>query len=424
MIALGYLLLAMSLLFTSACSEETHSPAEDATSDADSSNSGEIAFETHRPVLGSPPVRALSDILFQPGGSAVLLDPVDITVRAASSCTFESCNSRIIDDDTSYRAPVRVMEGPASVPSASIVVIDIGVLAPSDANLGQIGLYNQNLTESSLVGGEYYRPTSLHVEEAGSDSLKLLLAEFGNSEGALSRLDLSGSEDGWEQSGRTEVISEPGFSWIEPGDIDGDGDEDLVVSQAQLSETIRVFEREGEVLTPRVVFDSDDTYFGLSDIKLVDFDNDGDLDILFAHGDVLDFDIPDSIDADKYNGIDILENDGTGTFEHRELVSRFSTALIDVGDIDGDGDLDLVAGTQIGSFFPDRDDYYLIALFENRGESWTTHTLSDAGGFISSIQLRDMDGDGDLDIVATSLTNYAPSSSDPRLLMFENLRLP
>jgi hypothetical protein len=72
---------------------------------------------------------------------------------------------------------------------------------------------------------------------------------------------------------------------------------------------------------------------------------------------------------------------------------------IEVGDIDGDGRRDLVVscgqatGTRVGVFWLAQDD-------EPSKDSWTAHHISGPAGIkFDRLELLDLDGDGDLDVL-------------------------
>ena len=73
-----------------------------------------------------------------------------------------------------------------------------------------------------------------------------------------------------------------------------------------------------------------------------------------------------------------------------------SPQAIDVADIDGDGDLDIVSASA-------GDDK--IALYENNGAAnptFTTVVISTSADGAHDVSIADVDGDGDLDIVSAS----------------------
>jgi hypothetical protein len=76
------------------------------------------------------------------------------------------------------------------------------------------------------------------------------------------------------------------------------------------------------------------------------------------------------------------------------VTTTYSLNNLDVADMDGDGDLDLVTNEHKG---PDQT----TMIFENDGAGTFTKRVVDRGkeGHLGT-QVADMDGDGDLDIVS------------------------
>ena len=175
------------------------------------------------------------------------------------------------------------------------------------------------------------------------------------------------------------------------GDVDGDGDADLVLAKQQAQNRLYVNDGKGnfkDVTAANMPVDAAYTWA----LDLGDVDKDGDLDLVLGN---LATSVPQA-------GNDWLYvNDGKGRFKlasanlpkHDEMT--YDLAL---GDLDGDGDLDLVTATGViwGNVGRDR-------LYTNDGKG----RFSDASAtglplmreHTNGLGLADVDGDGDLDLV-------------------------
>lgn len=190
----------------------------------------------------------------------------------------------------------------------------------------------------------------------------------------------------------------PPFNWIEHwtagiGDVDGDGDIDMVTSGGYNRYTLFLNDGRGHFSfglnrIPQISLDRT----SYNPIQLVDADRDGDLD-LFAAGD--------------YGlGMVYYQNDGTGTFtdvstSHLDpVIHAVGILAVAVADFDGDSDPDIIASTN-----PRWPSYYVLlndglGMFSFGG---TQRMLANAGygGTGWSMQPLDIDADGDLDVLST-----------------------
>ncbi|MFH1246076.1 MAG: PKD domain-containing protein [Candidatus Omnitrophota bacterium] len=216
------------------------------------------------------------------------------------------------------------------------------------------------------------------------------------------------------------VVAAGGDAQIKMGDLDKDGNVDVVYCIQSSDGPIRILINDGSGKfkdeTAERLSDAAVSY--AHDIDLKDIDSDGDLDIIG----VREYRIIRGMMPPKNppNNIKIWINDGAGKFTDEaaaRLVRSLTTTSVELGDVDGDGDLDiigletdyLVSSQLIVSTTSTKlSNPTIIKIWINDGagkfNNETAKRLSDdAVGYrhyFYDIELKDIDGDNDLDILA------------------------
>jgi hypothetical protein len=168
-------------------------------------------------------------------------------------------------------------------------------------------------------------------------------------------------------------------------DFDGDGDMDAVASNLN-GGFVYWYENDGnQVFTQRTI---NTTYRRPFEVRALDYDNDGDTDVL----------------ATAYSSLQlqgkvlIHRNMGNGNFQVQEVdADAPNTTSVSWVDMDGDGDIDILAS------MADSD---RINWYENNGDPipfFIEHVLAYGVGFATYAVSADLDGDGDMDVVATGI---------------------
>jgi hypothetical protein len=195
--------------------------------------------------------------------------------------------------------------------------------------------------------------------------------------------------------------SDVGYA-LDAGDADGDGDVDLVATRGSNTDSILVYYENagaGGSWESEIVAAFSPVYQNAYFVRFADLDGDGDLDIVTLGSAAVGW----------------LENtDGAGTFGSLQgLFTGGAGGLYDgdVADLDGDSDLDVVMVDFLNG---------TVAWIENLGGAnfgvspGNLQTINQTGDDTRSVACGDLDGDGDLDVVAGEYTGGS-------LNWFENL---
>lgn len=324
---------------------------------------------------------------------------------------------------------------------ADILAADLGQFPPLDALAGKLfllrqvapGKFTKELIEDQL--GRVSDARALDLDADGD--LDVAVAVFGGGDvGEVFWLENTASGKGTTTYVKHTMVSVPGAINVAPADLNGDGRLDLVSLIAQEHEMIVAFVNRGAGNFEKgVIARAPHPMYGSTSLSTVDLDGDGDSDILFTNGDAFDA----QTDPKPYHGVQWLENKGQLRFEFHDIGRLYGASHAAAGDMDGDGDLDVVAGSWL-NFWNDPKRYALI-WYENDGnQRFTPQGIAHRPAGLTSLQLIDMTGDGALDIVASALRmdlllaklgyNYKASrlfpsatesdESHPRVVVFEN----
>ncbi|MDQ7830285.1 MAG: VCBS repeat-containing protein [Desulfovibrionaceae bacterium] len=192
-----------------------------------------------------------------------------------------------------------------------------------------------------------------------------------------------GTRDGdWEKR-----VVDPTFTASPRGlsakDVDGDGDMDFFSTAYDTGKVVWFQNADGKATT-WTRHDVASGFSGAHQVSGADIDGDGDMDVIASGHTAAMF--------------AWFENkDGQGLTWQTHYILQYMSGAMDVNaaDIDGDGDFDAVVSAILGD---------VVAYFENKdgvGGSWTTHFLSESYDSAADVGVADMDGDGDTDIISS-----------------------
>jgi len=273
----------------------------------------------------------------------------------------------------------------------------LGVSGPQDKvvwfeNLDGLGTFSP----VKIITTQAERAIGLYVADLDNDGdMDVLSASYFDNKIAWYE-----NTDGLGTFGPQRILTNSALSTrdVYAADLDGDGDMDVIAASTADDRVIWFENLDGlGTFGPEKIINNDAN--GVVAVRAADLDGDGDNDVIAAiFGD---------------GKISWYENmDGLGSFSTEKVVSNLTPTvrLVQIADIDKDGDLDIaaaIAGTNT------------IVWYENTdglGTFGSQKIISEDASGLVWIFLEDLDGDTDLDVISASII-------DNKIAWYKNLTI-
>lgn len=322
---------------------------------------------------------------------------------------------------------------PAKAAAGGWFVGDLGSFLPEDHAAGGVFFVPESGTSGAGIDAADTEPVALRrglgrvigavpFDWNGDGRLDLLVAEFGWRASGELRVLLGAGEPGEAGADAPfpEVVVDPrhGVLDVAIADLDGDGREDVVAAFAQEHETVDAWFARGEGrYDHRELVRFPEPSWGSSGIDLADLDGDGDVDILHANGDTMDSGL-----ARPTHGIRALFNEGVAGFQIREIALMPGVSQARAADLDGDGDLDVVATALHPGASAQPPGTFDAVLWVEQGDGgqWIPRSIERDDCRYSTFTIADVDGDRRPDLVAGTWQADVGGSPAPALRVWLN----
>ena len=308
---------------------------------------------------------------------------------------------------------------------SDLYITEVGILNPSEIPKGSITKVSSSKADTIIT--DLHRPVFTEIYDINDDGTdELLICEFGHLTGQLSLLV--------QREGRyykKALYGLPGSTKVEIADMDGDGKKDIVALFAQGNEGVFIFYQKENLDFVHEQVIQLPPEFGSSWFELIDYDKDGDLDIVLTNGDNADY----SVFYKPFHGIRLFLNDGANHFTEEWFYPIYGASRVLADDYDLDGDIDFAVTALFNDTqnSPDEGFIYLENLISGKFD-FQPYIIDGAftNGWLTMAK-GDYDLDGDIDIMVGCFevkglrkkTSFFKSSEDDpiKILLLENKKM-
>jgi tetratricopeptide (TPR) repeat protein len=298
-----------------------------------------------------------------------------------------------------------------------VLIATMGVILPSTAHTGKVIILENDGNEQftkHVIAENIQRVTDVQAGDLDGDGdLDLSVAQFGYTEGQVQWFENIGD---WNFTPH-QLINRSGAIHAPIVDIDNDGDLDIVTLLSQEWETVVMFVNNGSgSFMPEILHDVADADFSSSGISVVDLDQDGDQDVLWTNGDAFV-----SVDYRPLptHGLQWLENLGNRDFAYHRIGQMDGAYGPVAKDMDGDGDLDIVTVSEF-AFWEKPDTPSIVWWEQGANMSFTKRVIAKSPTHLVTCDVGDLNADGKPDIVVGGMALYPPFDRITRVALWEN----
>jgi hypothetical protein len=284
-----------------------------------------------------------------------------------------------------------------------VVVAGVGQMLPTNEPVGSVVWLRRTgpaTFEPVVLADDLGRVGDVAAADiTGNGHIDVAVAVFGwQSNGGLLLLENQGGTGSVPQFTQRVLDDRPGFLDVRIVDMDGDGRLDLVTVLAQEFQEVVVYWGDERGFRPEVAYAAPHPDWGYTGLEVVDFTGNGRPDIIVTNGDGLDVTV-----AKPHHGVALLENVGGRRFEYRHLTHMYGAHRAQPVDLAGDGRVGLLVGAYLPAHlnFGHPDPPESVLWLERVGPTQLVRRVLQAEGpYFMTLGAGDLTGNGRTDFAA------------------------
>ena len=298
-----------------------------------------------------------------------------------------------------------------------VLVSCLGMLFPNNDKIGSVVYLenegNDKFTKHVLIENIARASDVRGADMDGDGDNDLVVTEFGYDDGETRWMENIG-----DLKFKSHILqSLSGGINVEINDFDNDGDPDIALLVSQEWEEIYMFINDGKAnFKPKLIWGSTNSDFGSSSMNMADLDLDGDMDLLYTNGDAFDY-LPPR--PRPWHGVQWLENKGGMNFEMHRLTDFGGATYAKAIDVDHDGDMDIFAISAYNSW--EKSEAQSFIWLENiGGMKYIKHKVGNNPTHLITLAAGDFNQDGETDFVTGGMHTYPPFDRMGRITLWIN----